>query len=58
MPSDGEITAMEAFISVMKPIVHITEVICGEKRVTLAGVQPLMYKLTDEHLVETSSDSR
>ena len=58
MPSDGEITAMEAFISVMKPIVHITEVICGEKWVTLSGVWPLMYKLTDKHLVEISCDSR
>jgi len=58
MPSDAEITAMEPFISVMKSIVHITEVICGEKWVTLSGVRPLMYKLTSKHLVETSSDSR
>ena len=58
MPSDAEITAMEVFISVMKPIVHITEVICGEKWVTLSGVRPLMYKLTVKHLVETLSDSR
>ena len=58
MPSDAEITAMETFISVMKPIVHITEVICGEKWVTLSRVWPLMYKLTVKHLVEISSDSR
>ena len=37
MPSDVEIIAMEAFISVMKPIVHITEVICREKWVTSLG---------------------
>ena len=58
MPSDAEITAMEAFVSVMYPIVHITEVICGEKWVTLSGVRPLLYKLTAKHLVETPSDSR
>ena len=52
MPSDGEITAMKTFISVMKPIVHITELICGEKWVTLSGVRPLML------LVETSPDRR
>ena len=58
MSSDADITAIEASISVMKPIVCITEVICGEKWVTLSGVRPLMYKLTVKHLVETPSDSR
>jgi len=58
MPSDAEITAMEAFVAVMDPIVNITEVICGEKWVTLSGVRPLLYKLTAKHLVEASSDSR
>ena len=43
MPSDAEITVMEAFVAVMDPIVNITEVICGEKWVTL---RPLQYKLT------------
>jgi len=36
----------------MKSIVLVTEVICGEKWVTLSGVRPLMYKLTAKHLVE------
>ena len=35
MPNDNEISAMEAFLSVMKPIVEMTEVICGEKWVSL-----------------------
>lgn len=51
MPTDKEIFAMEAFLSVMKPIVEIKEVICGEKWVTVSAVRPLMYKQKD-------SDSR
>ena len=31
MPTDGEITAMEVFLDVMKPIAQITEVIGAEK---------------------------
>ena len=37
MPSNAEITAMEVFLEVMKPIVRITEVIGGEQRVTLSA---------------------
>ena len=33
-----EITAMEVLVEVMKPIVDITEVIGGEKRVTVSAV--------------------
>ena len=38
MPTDSEISVMEAFLTVMKPIVEMTEVICGEKWVTLSIV--------------------
>ena len=55
MPTDSEISVMEAFLTVMKPIVEMTEVICGEKWVTLSIVKPLMYKLTAKHLVAKDS---
>ena len=57
MPNDNEISAMEAFLSVMKPIVEMTEVICGEKWVSLSAVKPLMYKLTAKHLIAKESES-
>ena len=34
MPTNTEISTMEAFVDVMKPIVEITEKIRGEKQVT------------------------
>ena len=37
MPSDDEITSMEAFLEIMKPIVKITEVI-GEAKITISAV--------------------
>ena len=57
MPTDSEISVMEAFLTVMKPIVEMTEVICGEKWVTLSIVKPLMYKLTAKHLVAKDSET-
>ena len=50
MPADTEISTMEAFVDVMKPIVEITEKIEGEKQVTLFAVRPLIYKLLTNYL--------
>ena len=58
MPIDTEISTMEAFVDVMKPIVEITETIGGEKQVTLSAVRPLIYKLLTKYLQVTSEDFR
>ena len=57
MPSDAEISAMETFLEVLKPIVEITETLGGERVVTISAVRPLLHKLLSIHLVERSSDS-
>ena len=58
LPSDAEITAMEVFVEVMRPIVEITEVIGGEKRVTVSAVRPLLHKLINQYLVVKPSDAQ
>ena len=58
MPTDTEISTMEAFIDVMKPIVEITEKIGDKKQVTLSAVKPLIYKLLTNYLRVTPEDSR
>ena len=58
MPTSTEISAMEAFVDVMKSIVEIREKIRGEKQVTLSVVRPLIYKLLTKYLQVTSEDSR
>ena len=57
MPTDAEVTAMETFLDVMKPIVQITEVMGAEKWVSLTAVKPLLHKLTCKHLVDNPSDT-
>ena len=57
MPTDAEVTAMETFLDVMKPIVQITEVMGAEKWVSLTAVRPLLHKLTCKHLVDNPSDT-
>lgn len=55
MPTDAEITKMEVFLEVMKPLVLITEAMGGEKWVSLSSVRPLLYKLS-KYLERESSD--
>ena len=57
MPTDTEISTMEAFVDVLQLIVEITEKIGGEKQVTLSAVRPLIYKLLTKYLQVTSEDS-
>lgn len=57
MPTDTEISTMEAFVDVMKPIVEITEKIGGEKQVTFSAVRPLIYKLLTKYLCIAPEDS-
>ena len=58
MPTETEISTMEAFVDVMKPIVDIMEQIGEEKQVTLSAVRPLIYKLFTNYLQATPEDSR
>ena len=58
MPSDREFTIMEAYLSVMKPLVEITEALGAKKWVTISTIRPLLYKLQNTPpLAPTSSDS-
>ena len=57
MPTDNEITVMETFVEIMRPITEITEVMGGEKRVTLSAVRLFLYKLLNKYLVVKSTDS-
>ena len=36
MPTDGEFVTLEQFIEIMKPVAQITEVVGGEKWVTIS----------------------
>ena len=56
MPSDKEISTMEIFLEVLKPIVEITEAIGGEKLVTISTIKPLLHKLLSKHLTKKPSD--
>jgi len=56
MPSDTEISTMEIFLEVLKPVVEITEAIGSEKSVTISTIRPLLYKLLSKELVEDPSD--
>jgi len=49
MPSDTELTAMSDYLSVMEPLVQITEGLGGEKWVTITMVRPLLDKLLNVH---------
>ena len=49
---------MEVYNDVMKPLVSITEAIGAQKWVTISTIRPLLHKLLQLHLVETSTDSR
>ena len=57
MPTDTEISTMEDFVDVMKPIVEITEKIGGERQVTVSAIRPLMHKLLTKYLNVTAEDS-
>ena len=56
IPSDREISTMEIFLEVFKPIVEITEAIGGEKLVIISTIKPLLHKLLSKHLTEKPSD--
>ena len=56
MPSDTEISTMEIFLEVLKPIVEITEAIGGEKLVTISTIKLLLHKLLSNHLIEKPTD--
>lgn len=57
MPSDQETATMEVFMEVLKPRFQITEVIGGEKRVTISAVRLLLHMVLCQHLVEQPSDA-
>ncbi len=57
MPSDTEFSTLETFVSVMKPLVDITEAIGGEKWITISTVRPLLHKLLQSHLLPSSDDN-
>ena len=57
MPSDSEFNTMEAFVSVMKPLVEITEAIGAEKWITISTIRPILHKLLQSHLIPLEDDN-
>ena len=55
MPSGTEISTIEIFLEVFKPIVEITEAIGGEKLLIISTTKPLLHKLLSKHLIEKPS---
>ena len=58
LPTDTDITAMEVYIEVMRPLVENTKVIGGEKRVTVSAVRPFLHKFVNKHIVVKPSDAQ
>jgi len=50
MLQDSEVSIMEVYQAIMKPIADISDVIGGEKHVSFSAVQPLIYKLYSSYL--------
>ena len=57
MPHDNEVTTMEVYEAVMKPIADITDLIGGEKLFTFSAVRPLIYKLYNSYLKVNTTDN-
>ena len=57
MPTDTEISNMEAFVEAMRPIAEITKVMGKEKSVLFSVVQLFLHKLLHIHLIEQPTDS-
>ena len=56
MPHDSEVATMEVYRAIMKPIAYITDVIGGEKHVSISEVKPLIYKLRNCYLKINASE--
>jgi len=56
MPQDSEVSTMEVYHAIMKPIADITDVIGGEKHVSFSAVRPLIYKLYNSYLKVNTTD--
>lgn len=58
MPSDSEFQTLEEFVSVMKPLVDITEAIGSETWITVSTLRPSLNKLMKNHSVPALDDSQ
>uniref|UniRef100_A0A1X7TJJ6 Uncharacterized protein n=1 Tax=Amphimedon queenslandica TaxID=400682 RepID=A0A1X7TJJ6_AMPQE len=58
MPSDTELSTMETYVDIMKPLVAITEAMRAEEWVTISTLRPILHKLLNSHLVGTASDTQ
>ena len=58
MPSDTELSTMETYVDIMKPLVAITEAMGAEKWVTISTLQPILHKILNSHLIGTASDTQ
>lgn len=57
MPHESEVSMMEVYQAVMKPIADITDVIGGEKHISFSAVRPLIYKLYNSYLKVNATDT-
>ena len=58
IPTDVELTNMEIFVEIMKPIVEITEALGTQKYITTSVIRPLLHKLLNNILKNSDSDCR
>ena len=56
MAHNSEVTTMEVYQAIMKPIAGITDVIGGEKHISFSTFQPLIYKLYNSYLKVMGTD--
>ena len=58
LPSDTEISTMEVFVEILRPFVEVTEVMGGEKTVSISAVRPLLHKLLTKSLLVKPYDAK
>ena len=50
VPTDHEFSVIETYLTAMKPLVEITEVLGGQKFVSISALRPLIHKLINNYL--------
>ena len=56
MPTESEFKSLEEFVTVMKPLVNITEAIGAEKWVTVSTLRLVLKKLLSTHFAKEAAD--
>ena len=57
MPTDQEFSVLEIVAGILKSLSIFTDVLSGEKHLTISAVRPLLKHIVDEVLVISAEDS-